>query len=168
MGLRDVARPYHHQLSQLGEERPVGAVTNGVRGRGARQPKDILHVRRLGIDVQRLAPLELFKLDAALLSMPRTFSPEDSRQAARLMVAGGARCLVTLGGDGTNRMVSKASGDVPLMPISTGTNNVFPHMIEASIAGLAAGLVACGHAHDAVHRAPRCTRATKAKPGDRL
>ncbi|WP_246805190.1 hypothetical protein [Desulfosarcina cetonica] len=30
------------------------------------------------------------------------------------------------------------------MPISTGTNNVFPQMIEASIAGLAAGLIATG------------------------
>ena len=58
------------------------------------------------------------------------------------MVANGVRCLITLGGDGTNRIVAKASGDVPLMPISTGTNNVFPVMIEGTIAGLAAGLAA--------------------------
>ncbi len=41
------------------------------------------------------------------------------------------------------------------MPISTGTNNVFPMMIEATIAGLAAGLVACGKAEAAVAHAPR-------------
>jgi hypothetical protein len=49
--------------------------------------------------------------------------------------------------------VAKASGDVPLMPISTGTNNVFPTMVEGTIAGLAAGLVARGLAPEAVARA---------------
>jgi predicted polyphosphate/ATP-dependent NAD kinase len=35
-------------------------------------------------------------------------------------------------------------GDVPLVPISTGTNNVFPGLVEATVAGLAAGVVAAG------------------------
>ena len=35
-------------------------------------------------------------------------------------------CIVTLGGDGTNRVVAKGCGSVPILPISTGTNNVFP------------------------------------------
>jgi predicted polyphosphate/ATP-dependent NAD kinase len=47
-----------------------------------------------------------------------------------------------LGGDGTHRVVAKASGTVPLVPISTGTNNVFPQMLEGTVAGLAAGLYA--------------------------
>jgi predicted polyphosphate/ATP-dependent NAD kinase len=70
------------------------------------------------------------------------------------MVEAGVGCLVTLGGDGTNRLVARASGDVPLMPISTGTNNVFPTMVEGTLAGLAAGLVARGvvQADDAAHR----------------
>ncbi|MDX1521450.1 MAG: NAD(+)/NADH kinase, partial [Anaerolineae bacterium] len=75
--------------------------------------------------------------------------------SAQIMVEQGAKCLVTLGGDGTNRIVTKGCGAIPLMPISTGTNNVFPNMIEASIAGLAAGLVACGQADEAVFHAPR-------------
>lgn len=107
-----------------------------------------------GIGLKALDPLKL-KMDVSLLEMRRTFSQEDSRLAAKKMVEDGVRCLVTLGGDGTNRIVSKASGNVPLMPISTGTNNVFPNMIEASIAGLAAGLVACGQADSAVRPAPR-------------
>jgi len=107
-----------------------------------------------GIGLKALDPLKL-RLEASLLSMRPTFSQEDSRRAAGLMVEAGARCLVTLGGDGTNRIVAKASGDTPLMPISTGTNNVFPNMIEASIAGLAAGLIACGQAHEAISSAPR-------------
>ncbi|MBI1876901.1 MAG: NAD(+)/NADH kinase [Chloroflexi bacterium] len=107
-----------------------------------------------GIGFKALDPLKL-KLDVSILPMPRTFSQEDSRRAARLMAEGGATCLVTLGGDGTNRLVAKGCGDVPLMPISTGTNNVFPHMIEGTIAGLAAGLVASGLVGEAVFHAPQ-------------
>ena len=69
---------------------------------------------------------------------------DDSTEAARLMAAAGVACIVTLGGDGTNRAVAKGSVSVPLMPISTGTNNVFPAMVEGTLAGLAAGVVATG------------------------
>ena len=66
----------------------------------------------------------------------------DSTEAARIMEKKGATCIVTLGGDGTNRVVAKGTLAVPILPISTGTNNVFPYMVEATIAGMAAGLVA--------------------------
>lgn len=66
----------------------------------------------------------------------------DSTEAARIMEKMGATCIVTLGGDGTNRVVAKGTLAVPILPISTGTNNVFPYMVEATIAGMAAGLVA--------------------------
>ena len=66
----------------------------------------------------------------------------DSARAAEMMAAGRVGCLITLGGDGTNRAVAKGSGKVPLMPVSTGTNNVFPTMVEGTLAGLAAGVVA--------------------------
>lgn len=66
----------------------------------------------------------------------------DSYCAAREMHRLGVACIITLGGDGTNRMVAKGCGDTPLLPVSTGTNNVFPEMVEGTIAGLAAGLVA--------------------------
>ncbi|HLL49639.1 MAG TPA: hypothetical protein VK356_03135, partial [Thermomicrobiales bacterium] len=52
-------------------------------------------------------------------------------------------------------------GNVPLVPVSTGTNNVFPTMVEGTLAGLAAGLVATGVAgnqpgqHRVIRRAPR-------------
>ncbi len=109
---------------------------------------------RFGIGLKALDNLPL-TLEAGLLEMPAYFMPDDTRRAAALLAAQGARCIVTLGGDGTNRLVAKACGDVPLMPLSTGTNNVFPMMIEATTAGLAAGLVACGQAGDAVARVPR-------------
>jgi len=60
------------------------------------------------------------------------------------MVTAGARVIVCLGGDGTARVAASAAGDVPMLALSTGTNNVFPVVREATIAGLAAGLVATG------------------------
>jgi hypothetical protein len=87
--------------------------------------------------------------------MPVTFGQGDSTLAAARMAEAGVGCIVTLGGDGTNRAVAKASGTVPLLPISTGTNNVFPVMVESTVAGLAAGLVARGMVPDAVRRVPR-------------
>jgi predicted polyphosphate/ATP-dependent NAD kinase len=68
----------------------------------------------------------------------------DSIEAARLLAARGAGAIVTLGGDGTNRAVATACGRVPLVAVSTGTNNVFPSVVEGTVAGLAAGLVATG------------------------
>ena len=69
---------------------------------------------------------------------------EDTTVAAAAMAAAGARVIVSLGGDGTNRVLAKGACDVPLVPISTGTNNVFPVMVEATVAGLAAGALASG------------------------
>jgi len=83
-------------------------------------------------------------METKLLPMQCQDNQEDSRRAATKMAELGVRCIVTLGGDGTNRVVSKGAGEVPIMPVSTGTNNVFSMMVEGTIAGLAAGLVATG------------------------
>ena len=109
---------------------------------------------RFGIGLKALRGIQL-GIEVRLLDMRPMFDHHDTLRATQMMVEQGAGCLVTLGGDGTNRIVAKASGDVPLMPISTGTNNVFPVMIEGTIAGLAAGLVAGGQAGDAIFQAPR-------------
>ena len=69
---------------------------------------------------------------------------QDTMDAVRRMVTGGARVIVCLGGDGTARAAASAAGDVPMLALSTGTNNVFPAVREATVAGLAAGLVATG------------------------
>ena len=95
------------------------------------------------------------ELEVSLLSMPQTFTQEDSTRAAALLAAESVGCIITLGGDGTNRAVAKTGTEVPLAPISTGTNNVFPTMIEGTLAGMAAGLVARGLADGAVHRKPQ-------------
>ena len=66
----------------------------------------------------------------------------DTLRAVDQMRERGCGAVIVLGGDGTNRIVAKAWPDATLMPISTGTNNVFPVNLEATTAGLAAGLVA--------------------------
>lgn len=69
---------------------------------------------------------------------------DDSTRAGEWMDANGVGAVIVLGGDGTCRAVAKGTTRIPLLPISTGTNNVFPYMIEATVAGLAAGLIAAG------------------------
>lgn len=76
--------------------------------------------------------------------VPGTESAIDTTAAAAAMRAAGAAVLLTLGGDGTNRAVARGWLEAPLVALSTGTNNVFPAMIEATVAGAAAGLVASG------------------------
>jgi len=84
------------------------------------------------------------KLNAkvSIMDMPTTYTSEDSTRAAGLMAEQGVDCIVTLGGDGTNRDVAKESRNIPLVPVATGTNNVFPMMVEATTAGIAAGIIA--------------------------
>jgi hypothetical protein len=83
------------------------------------------------------------KLERLEIGAIRT-RPEDTIRAVRAMRDAGCAALLVLGGDGTNRLVAQAWCDAPIVPISTGTNNVFPEHVEATLAGAAAGLVASG------------------------
>ncbi len=78
------------------------------------------------------------------LDAPVTESAADTLNATEMMVARGVGGIIVLGGDGTHRLVASKCGDIPMTALSTGTNNVFPEMREATIAGLATGLVATG------------------------
>jgi predicted polyphosphate/ATP-dependent NAD kinase len=97
------------------------------------------------------------KLNCSLesLPMPVLGNPGDSLEAAQRCADIGIGALVTLGGDGTNRVVAKGCRNVPLMPISTGTNNVFPRMVEGTLAGIATALVATGVTPEAIVRQPK-------------
>ncbi|MEM9037578.1 MAG: NAD(+)/NADH kinase [Actinomycetota bacterium] len=68
----------------------------------------------------------------------------DSRRAAAAAREAEAGALMVLGGDGTCRDAVLGWRDAPLLPVSTGTNNVFPRWLEATVAGTAAALVAGG------------------------
>jgi hypothetical protein len=85
----------------------------------------------------RAITLNLRTLDFACAS-----NETDSTRAASEMTTSECACVITLGGDGTNRAVAKGCGETPILAISTGTNNVVPRQIEGTIAGLAAGCYA--------------------------
>ena len=72
------------------------------------------------------------KLEVEYLDMRVADSQESSTLAAQKMYQEKVDCIVTLGGDGTNRVVAKGSKNIPLVPISTGTNNVFPAPTEGT------------------------------------
>ena len=79
-----------------------------------------------------------------LLDMPVRDAAEDTLAATTLMVAHGVRLIAVLGGDGTHRAVAARCGSVPLATLSTGTNNAFPELREATLVGMASALVATG------------------------
>jgi len=76
------------------------------------------------------------------LGMTCDGSAGDSTRAGALLREAQAGCVLILGGDGTARAVARSAGETPLLPLSTGTNNVLPSFTEATVAGLAAGAVA--------------------------
>ena len=80
---------------------------------------------------------------ASTSAAPRRGRRDTLRSVAAMREAG-CGALLVLGGDGTNRLVAQAWPDAPIVPLSTGTNNVFPQLVEPTLAGAAAGLVAAG------------------------
>jgi ATP-NAD kinase N-terminal domain len=68
----------------------------------------------------------------------------DTTRAVAIMRERGCAVVVVLGGDGTNRAAAKGWPDMPVIPLSTGTNNAFPYWVEPTVAGSVAGLLATG------------------------
>lgn len=73
-----------------------------------------------------------------------TASAMDTVVAAEQMAQKDCAVVLVLGGDGTNRAFVRGWRDATLVSLSTGTNNVFPVMAEATVAGMALGLIAAG------------------------
>lgn len=84
--------------------------------------------------------VEFLTLDAV------TETARDTTRYTEKIAAECAAAVVLLGGDGTMRAAAPALGNTPMLALSTGTNNAFPVMIEATVAGMAAGLIATGQA----------------------
>lgn len=76
------------------------------------------------------------------INMKITGSIKDTINAAKLMEEYEVDCLVVLGGDGTSRAAAKSINKTPIISISTGTNNVYPEMLEGTVVGMAAAFVA--------------------------
>jgi predicted polyphosphate/ATP-dependent NAD kinase len=81
-------------------------------------------------------------MKTSFIDIPLEGTELDTLRAAQYLRDANAGCIIVLGGDGTCRVASKGCGLVPLLPISTGTNNVVPYLIEGTAAGLAAAYVA--------------------------
>jgi predicted polyphosphate/ATP-dependent NAD kinase len=87
-----------------------------------------------------------------LLPWRPTETWRDSARAVAEMREREVAAIAVLGGDGTHRIVARGCGDTPLLALSTGTNNAFPELREATVAGLALGLVATGRGGPAALR----------------
>ena len=94
------------------------------------------------------------KANVHVLKTPINHDATDTEAAVAAFLDHGAATIVSLGGDGTNRAIARTTSEIDLVPLSTGTNNVFPVLVEPTVAGIAAGLAARGLLDDA--QKPRC------------
>ena len=81
-------------------------------------------------------PQDLKELEVYDMGMTETQS--DTTFFASEMERIGADAMIILGGDGTNRAAARGSRKVPSISLSTGTNNVYPEMLQGTVAGMAA------------------------------
>ena len=80
--------------------------------------------------------------DVEFLELPIRGNANDTLLASQHMAEKQIDVLISLGGDGTNRMIAKGFDKHTVLPVSTGTNNVFPYDLEGTHIGICAGLIA--------------------------
>jgi hypothetical protein len=83
-------------------------------------------------------------IDVVSVECPRSATMYDTIESAFLLSELNCAAVLVLGGDGTNRAFVKGWREAVMMPLSTGTNNVFPVLAEATVAGSALGLIGSG------------------------
>ena len=168
MAGRDVRRLAARASTQTFEAKrdAVARIAAGADAAGATDIYIVQEPFRVASRALEWMPL---KARVHALKMPLSHDASDSEAAVRAYVENGVKAIVSLGGDGTNRAIARAltqddgaaapdenaaAPDVDLVPLSTGTNNVFPVLIEPTVAGLVAGLAARGLVPDEFK--PRC------------
>lgn len=102
--------------------------------------QDSYHMGRKAID--SLKRRGMLTCSCKLLDNPILGDMRDTLRATETLEELKVGAIVVLGGDGTSRAVAKAVKNIPILPISTGTNNVYPKMIEGTVAGMAAAITA--------------------------
>lgn len=150
MSGRDVRRLAAHASNMTHEAKRdiVARIAAGADACGA----GLLHVAR---EPFRIATAAVEHMDLAarinVIDNPVRNTAADTEHTVAEFLAAGCRVIVSLGGDGTNRVIvralnraGEAGRNVRLIALSTGTNNVFPTMAEPTIAGMVAGLAARG------------------------
>ncbi len=86
--------------------------------------------------------------------LPEGATADDAAGTSRAVAAmarAGAACVVTVGGDGTNRAVAAGWPDAVICAVPGGTNNAFAPSVDPVAAGLAAGLFAADPTAFAAH-----------------
>lgn len=99
-----------------------------------------------------------YRLQAVQLpSGPEALDAAGTASAARAMAEAGAACVVTIGGDGTNRAVASGWPSAVVVPLPGGTNNAFGTPIDPTAGAMAAALYAAdpGRCSDQVRQASR-------------
>jgi predicted polyphosphate/ATP-dependent NAD kinase len=140
---KDIRRLVAHG-SVLDTQEKVYIVRRAIMGiAGAGADEVVLFPDPTGIGTKALSGLSgPLPITPRFLEMSVYDEAADSTRAAQLMHEQGVACVIVIGGDGTNRVVAKGCESMPLIPLSTGTNNAFPRFLESTLAGLAAGYYA--------------------------
>ncbi len=99
------------------------------------------------------------KCQITLLDYFPSNRPEDTIKAMSLMENNGIDCMIILGGDGTVRLAAKARVQSPILPISTGTNNVYPYFEEGTSIGCAAAFI-CSKSRSLIFRRDKLIQVT--------
>ncbi|QGU94614.1 ATP-NAD kinase [Clostridium bovifaecis] len=96
------------------------------------------------------------EVDLTTLNFRETGQPRDTEKAVEMMNELDISCLVVLGGDGTSRLVAKGNPKMPIIPIATGTNNVYPENLEGTNVGMAAAYIdQKGYSNEIVYKDKR-------------
>jgi hypothetical protein len=125
----------------------VNAAARVLRGLAAAGVEEVSYMREPS-GVVESAVQTLRALGLGLPSEVRPALTEEAASAAGTSAAAAAlrvaevACVVTLGGDGTNRAVASGWPDAVLVPLPAGTNNALATPLDPTAAGLAAGLFA--------------------------
>ncbi len=153
MSGRDVRRLAAH-ASNMTHEAKRDMVTRVAVGADAAGATDIF-VTREPFRIASMA-VEHMEMNARVhvLEHPIHHDARDTEAAVLAFLACGCETIVSLGGDGTHRALVRAllqAGDkeTHLLPLSTGTNNVFSRLAEPTIVGMVAGYQASGRLTDA-------------------
>ncbi len=135
MAGRDIRRLVAHASLQSGPEKAlvakrIMAGIAAVPGIEILVPEDLYgFFAWLKDDVQR---------DFAITLVPHPLGDEDSTTLwVNMLVDAGARALIVVGGDGTQRNVAQAAPQVPVLPVAGGTNNVACYLGDQTAAGYA-------------------------------
>lgn len=124
----------------------VARVLGGAAARGGTEvrymPEPAGVVPRAAEFLAAVAPEAAASLEIAPIDVPEARDAAGTAAAAAAMARAGVACVVTVGGDGTNRAVAAGWPDAVLLPLAGGTNNVLALPLEPTAVGLAAAVFA--------------------------